>query len=150
MTEEEQLEIAIKKSIQEATVATVISDDSGDEYDEADLSDEEKTNSNKPPSPKRFKKNEEETDETVVEGPQTKLMIKQANGINDVITRGSATTIAALLKLLQKKYKDQIRTNKCRVYCPAVRKELCEMDSELTLEQAKLHPSAVLHISSED
>lgn len=149
LTEEEQLEIAIKKSMEEAAVATVISDDSGDEFED-DVSDDERSLS-KPPTPKKFKKDTEVTEKTpVVDGPQTKLMIKQPNGMNEVMTRGSATTIGALLKLLQKKYKDQIGSHKCRVYCPAVRQELGDMDSNHTLEQAKLHPSAVLHISAED
>ncbi|XP_063702147.1 UBX domain-containing protein 7 [Culicoides brevitarsis] len=148
LTEEEQLEIAIKKSMEEAAVATVISDDSADEY----ASDDEDS---RPPSPKRTKtdhkpETEPEVDETVTDGPQTRLMIKQPNGTNEVITRGAATTIGALLKLLQRKYKDQIGTHKCRVYCPAVRQELCDIDATFTLEQAKLHPSAVLHISAED
>lgn len=144
LTEEEQLEIAIKKSMQEAAVATVISDDSADEYDEAASDDE-------PPSPKKSKKSEEkETDDDDKSGPQTKLMIKQPNGENEVITRAAATTIGNLLKLLQRKYKDQIGTHKCRVYCPAVRQELADIDKTLTLQEAKLHPSAVLHISAED
>lgn len=150
LTEEEQLEIAIKKSMEEAAVATVISDDSADEYEEPDVSDDDERNASKPPSPKKFKKNEGETDETVTDGPQTKLMIKQPNGNNEVITRGSMTKIGALLNLLQRKYRDQIGTHKCRVYCPVIRQELCDMDRNLTLEQAKLHPSAVLHISAED
>lgn len=153
LTEEEQLEIAIKKSMEEAATATTMVSDSEDDFDE-DVGTDNENSLDRPPPLKKAKvatnNHESDEEENNSTGPQTKLMIRLPDGQNEVIQRGSTTTIGGLLKFLQKKYREKIGSTTCKVYCPAVRKELCDMDKKLTLEAAKLHPSAVLHISSEE
>lgn len=144
LTEEEQLEIAIKKSMQEAAAAVQDSDDSESVSDSAD---EEKPPPAKMTAGDNFLSEDEEQAQG---GPPTKLMLRLPNGKNEVVQRSCKSTVGALIKYLLRTYQDLLEAGTCRVNCPAIRKDLCDLDKDLTLEDAKLHPSAVLHISTDD
>lgn len=172
LTEEEQLEIAIQKSLQEASASQNHSDDS-DDYEEP--SDEEsEAGSSRTATPRRadsalpssssknaavagVKKallvdngSEDVQSSSDTNGPMTRLMLRLPNGKSEMINRGSKTTIGELVAFIQKNYRSLVSLETCRINCPAIRKDLYDIDKNSTLEEAKLHPSAVLHISSDD
>lgn len=83
-------------------------------------------------------------------GPKTRLMLRLPNGKSEVVNRSATSTIGDLVTFIKKTYRSLIELETCRINCPAIRKDLCDVDKNQTLEEAKLHPSAVLHISSDD
>lgn len=173
LTEEEQLEIAIQKSLQEAnaSAAQLHSDDS-DDYEEPSDDESELGGSSRKVTPRKpdatgialikstgnhVKKilqddvgNSNENDNKDSIGPKTRLMLRLPNGKSEVINRSASSTIGDLVAFIKRNYKNLVTLETCRINCPAIRKDLCDLDDCQTLEEAKLHPSAVLHISSDD
>lgn len=168
MTEEEQLKIAIQKSLQEAGAAQTHSDDSDDYEEPTDDESEAGTSRTNTPRKCPVASTSKNTAKMVkplkidgdskdtqnggdnMSGPMTRLMLRLPNGKSEVINRSSSSTIGELVAFIQRNYRSLVCLETCRINCPAIRKDLYDIDKCQTLEEAKLHPSAVLHISSDD
>lgn len=157
LTEEEQLEIAIKKSLQEAGAAVTVNSDDSDDYEEPTDDESEAAGSSRTTTPRKKDASSaavaattSQSPETDENGPKTRLMLRLPNGKSEMINRSSTSSIGELVSFIKRTYKSLISLETCRINCPAIRKDLCDMEKSQTLEEAKLHPSAVLHISSDD
>lgn len=79
----------------------------------------------------------------------TKLVLRLPDGKKDILEWPCSSRLRALRMYVEHQY-PAITKEPYKIICPYPRQDLLELDQELSLQAARLHPSALLHLHRDE
>lgn len=81
--------------------------------------------------------------------PITKLVLRLPDGKKEVLEWPCTSKIKAITLFIEQNY-SELTKKSYKIICPYPRQNLLEIDSNLTLKAANLHPSVILHVHTDE